>query len=115
MLKGIQGYGGWHRTFMSKRSQTFSCPGDAKYSSKSWNLGIGSCGAASVRCWLMYSHVQFTIFSSLPKHRLSVASCQICFSQSFSGRSNVQYSHETKLPRRPWSSVYPSPWRGPLH
>ena len=34
-------------------------------------------------------------------------------SQSFSGRYHVQYPHEITLQRRPWSSVYPSPSRGP--
>lgn len=53
-----------------------SNPGFAKYSRRSLSLGIGSWGSFRVRNVLRYSQSQSTIFSSLPKHLLSVASCR---------------------------------------
>ena len=55
-LSGIDVSGFWsvkgdlsRPTLMSSRSQISSRPGEAKYSSISFSLGIGSCGALSVR------------------------------------------------------------------
>ena len=53
-------------TFMSSNSHSSSRPGEARYSNKSRNRGIGSCGSLRVRSVLRYSQSHATILSSLP-------------------------------------------------
>ena len=62
------------RTLISSSTQTSSRPGDARYSRRSFNLGIGTWGAFSVRRGLISFQLREIILSSLPKHLLRVAS-----------------------------------------
>lgn len=55
-------------TFISNNNHMSSIPGCARYSSKSINRGIGSCGSFSVFSLLRNSESQSISFSGRPKH-----------------------------------------------
>lgn len=61
-------------TLISNNNQMPSRPGEAKYSSKSSNRGIGTWGTWRVRRLFKNSQLQSIIFRSFPKHRFNVAS-----------------------------------------
>jgi hypothetical protein len=61
-------------TLISSKTQTSSTPGEARYSSRSLNRGILSCGSRRVRKTLSSSQSDSLIFLLTPKHRLVVAS-----------------------------------------